>query len=312
MGRTTTTRFANRRALCASGLTLAALLACASGCSTFGRAQASHDRIVQARQLTQRGVQAMHRNDWDNATKYLAEAKQYSPYDVQARMHYAETLWKTDKREEAIQEMEEMLPLANDDPAIHTRLGRMYLDSGEPTEAHIAANRAIECDPKYAEAWKLQGDLALIRNDLASAKLSYIRAANNGEIMDREVQLRLASTYRRLGQPGQSLACISQVHQAEFGQRLPPDVGIEQALAYRDLGRNVEAADCLAELAESNELSEELLFAWAECEVAAGRLARAEFAVNSVLQVNPQHGAALQLVGRLPVYRQQAQNAWRR
>ncbi len=312
MARTSLIRFATRRAFCASGFTFVALLACASGCSTFSRAQASHDRIVQARQLTQRGVQAMHRNDWENATKYLAEAKDYSPYDVQARMHYAETLWKTEKRKEAIREMEEALQLANDDPAIHTRLGRMYLDSGEPTQAHIAANRAIECDPRYAEAWKLQGDLAVLRNDLSSAKLSYIRAANNGESMDREIQLRLASTYRRLGQPSQSLACISQVHQAEFGQRLPADVGIEQALAYRDLGRNLEAADCLAELAESNELSEDLLFAWAECEVAAGRLARAEFAANSVLQVNPQHGPALQLVGRLPAYRQQAQDSWRR
>lgn len=312
MARMLLTRFANYRALCASGFTLVALLACASGCSTFSQAQASHERVVQARQLTQRGVQAMHRNDWENATKYLAEAKEYSPYDVQARMHYAETLWKTGQRKEAILEMEEILQLADDDPAIHTRLGRMCLDFGEPTQAHLAANRAIECDPKFADAWKLQGDLALLRNDLASAKQSFIRAANNVETMDRDVQIRLASTYRRLGQPSQSLACISQVHQTEFGQRLPAEVGIEQALAYRDLGRNLEAADCLAELAEANELSEELLYAWAECEVAAGRLARAEFAANTVLQVNPQHGPTLQLVGRLPAYRQQAEQAWRR
>ena len=311
MARTTIFRLAISRALCASGITLAALLAC-GGCSTFGQSQAQHDRVIQARQLTQRGVQAMHRNDWDNAAKYLAEAKENAPYDLAARMHYAETLWKTGEAEKAIQEMEETVPLANDDAIVHARLGRMYLDHGVPTQAHISANRAIECDPRYPEAWKLLGDLAILRNDFGSAKLSYIRAANNSDGMNRDIQIRLASTYRRMGQPSQSLACISQVYQAEYGQRLPADVGVEQALAYRDLGRNLEAADCLAELASANELSTDLLFTWAECEIAAGRLARAEYAVNSVLSIDPQHGPALQLVGQLPTFRHQAQQAMRR
>ncbi|GAA4426853.1 tetratricopeptide repeat protein [Bremerella cremea] len=291
------------------GLCMLALL---SGCSTFSQAKASHDRVVQARQLTQRGVQAMHRDDWENAEKYLAEAKQNAPYDLQARVHYAETLWKTGKQAEAIKEIEDTLPLANDDPTLHARLGRMYLDSGEPTRAHIAANKSIECDPKHAPAWQLQGDLAVLRGDLDGAKLSYIRAATHSEGPDRDVQLKLASTYRRLGQPGQSLACISLVEQAEFGQRLPSEVGIEQALAYRDLGRNLEAADSLAEIADGTPLPADLLCVWAECELAAGRLARAEYAANQALQTDPQYAPAIQLVGQMPVYRQQAQQAMRR
>lgn len=304
---------ARSRDFCASGIVLGALvLAIFSGCSTFSQANASHQKIVQARQLTQRGVQAMHRDDWENAEKLLAEAKKNAPYDLQARMHYAETLWKTGKQAEAIAELESTLPLGSDDPSLHARIGRMYLDSGEPTKAHISANRAIECDPKFAPAWQLQGDLALVRRDLDSAKLCYIRAATNSETANREVQLRLASTYRQLGQPSQALACISIVRQAEFGHRLPADVGVEQALAYRDLGRHLDAADCLAELAETNEMNADLLYTWAECEVAAGRLARAEYAANSALQLNPQHASALQLVGQLPVFRQQAQQAMRR
>ncbi|MHC2067913.1 tetratricopeptide repeat protein [Bremerella sp. T1] len=297
----------------ASGGVLAALmLAVFSGCSTFSQANASHQQVVQARQLTQRGVQAMHRDDWENAEKFLAEAKKNAPYDLQARMHYAETLWKTGKPKEAIAELEAAMPLGSDDPNLHATLGRMYLDAGDPTKAHISANRAIECDPKFAPAWQLQGDLALVRRDLESAKLSYIRAATNGDSTNRDVQVRLASTYRQLGQPSQALACISLVRQVEFGHRLPADVGAEQALAYRDLGRHLEAADCLGELAEANEMSADMLYVWAECEVAAGRLARAEYAVNSALQRDPQHPSALKLVGQLPAFRQQAQQAMRR
>lgn len=304
---------ARSRAFCASGTVLGALmLAVLSGCSTFSQANASHQKIVQARQLTQRGVQAMHRDDWENAEKLLAEAKKNAPYDLQARMHYAETLWKTGQQAEAIAELESATSLGNDDPNLHARIGRMYLDTGDPTKAHISANRAIECDPKYAPAWQLQGDLALLRRDLESAKLCFIRAATNSEATNRDVQLRLASTYRQLGQPSQALACISIVRQTEFGHRLPADVGVEQALAYRDLGRHLDAADCLAELAETNEMTADLLYTWAECEVAAGRLARAEYAANSALQVNPQHASALQLVGQLPVFRQQAQQSFRR
>ncbi|MBI1247650.1 tetratricopeptide repeat protein [bacterium] len=288
------------------------VLAFSPGCSTFSQAKASHDRVIQARQLTQRGVQAMHRDDWQNAEKYLAEAKQNAPFDVDARIHYAETLWNTGKREKAISEIEETLPLANDDAGLHSRLGRMYLDMGEPTKAHIEANRAIECDPRHAPAWKLQGDLALVRHDLEGAKLCFIRAATNGDSSDRDLQLRLASTYRQLGQPSQSLACISLIEQVEFGQRLPASVGVEQALAYRDLGRNLEAADCLGELAQTNDLSADLLVVWAQCELASGRLARAEYAANQALRINPQHGSALQLVAQLPAYRQQAQQAIQR
>jgi len=313
MQRMLSSEMARSRAFCASGMVLGALLLAGSGgCSTFSQANASHQKIIQARQLTQRGVQAMHRDDWENAEKFLAEAKKNAPYDLQARMHYAETLWKTGKQSEAISELESAQSLGNDDPALHARIGRMYLDSGDPTKAHISANKAIECDPKHAPAWQLQGDLALVRGDLESAKLCYIRAATNGESASREIQLRLASTYRQLGQPSQALACISMVKQTEFGQRLPADVGVEQALAYRDLGRHLDAADCLAELAETNEMTADLLFTWAECEVAAGRLARAEYAANSALQINPQHAPALQLVGQLPAFRQQAQQAMRR
>lgn len=262
--------------------------------------------------MTQRGVQAMHRDDWEGASKLLAEAKQSCPYDVQARTHYAEALWQTGKQKEAIAEMAAALAISSDDPLLHTRLGRMHLEAGDPTLAHMAANKAIDGDPKCAPAWKLQGDLALLRSDLAAAKLSYIRASMYGGTTDPEVQIRLASTYRQTGQPSQALACIALIQQTEIGGRLPAEVGIEQALAYRDQGRHLDAAERLGQMAETNELSADLLLVWAECEVSAGRLARAEYAANAALRLNPEHGGALTLVSQLPGYRQQAEQAWRR
>lgn len=301
------------RAMRATGGMLCALsMLAAAGCSTFSQSQASHDQVVQARQLTQRAVQAMHRSDWQNATDLLAEAKQSSPYDVQARTHYAEALWQTGQRKKAIAELVATVKISSDDPLLHTRLGRMYLEEGEPTQAHLAANTAIDCDPRCAAAWKLQGDLAQLRRDPAAAKLSYIRAAMYGGTTDPEVQLRLATTYRQAGQPSQALACISLIQQTQIGDRMPPQVGIEQALAYRDQGRHLDAADRLGQLAETGDLSADLLLVWAECEVSAGRLARAEYAANAALRLNPQHGGALHLVSQLPGYRQQAEQAWRR
>ncbi len=288
------------------------LLIAPGGCMSFSQAKASHDKVVQSRQLTQQGVQAMHRDDWPTAVSLLSEAKRNTPYDIQTRIHYAESLWNTSKQAEAIAELQETLDLASDDPELHTRLGRMYLEAGEPTQAHISANRAIDCDPKFAAAWKLQGDLAHLRRDLAGAKLCYIRAATYSDAVDPEVQLRLAATYRQMGQPSQALACISLIQQAHLGQRLPAEVGIEQALAFRDQQRPLEAADRLGQLADDGELTPDLLYVWAECEITAGRLARAEFAANEALRLDPQHAPALQLVGRLPDLRQQAKATWQR
>jgi len=295
-----------------AGAILTALLLAGVGCSTFSRAKASHDRVVMARQLTQRGVQAMHREEWQKAADLLADAKQKSPYDFQCRQHYAETLWTLGKQEEAIAELQETISLAADDPVLHTRLGRMYFDLGNPTEAHLQANKAIEVAPKHAEAWTLLGDLSRLRGDWNGAKQSYIRAANCGEMIDQSVQLRLASTYRQLGQPQQSLACISLLQQTEMGQEVPMEVGLEQALAYRDLNRPKAAADRFEKLAEQQPLSAEVYMVWAECELAAGRLARAEYAANSALQIDPNFEAAHQLVARLPAYRDQLQQSWRR
>jgi len=280
------------------------------GCATFSDSHESHQQVVKARQLTQQGVRAMHREDWETAAGLLAEAKASCPYDHQSRAQFAEALWNQGQQDQALAELEEIAQLASEDATIHTRLGRMYLDLGNPTKAHMQANRAIECNPKHASAWNLQGDLATLRNDLENAKLCYIRAATNSDAVSPNIQLRLARTYRQLGAPQRSLACISLVQQAELGKNLPAAIEVEQALAMHDLGRYQGAATRFSDLAQRNALSAQELYIWAKSEFAIGRLAQAHYAATAALRIDPYHRATLNLVAQMPL--NQDDPSWRR
>jgi len=280
-------------------------IALTTGCSSFSRSQALHRQVVEGRRLTQQGVDAMHRRDWERAEQCFADAKKSCPYDVQNRLHYAEVLWRTGRADEGIAEMRGALDLSPEEPAILTRLGRMYFDVGQMTTADSYTKQALEHDPRWSDAWILAGDLAMNHGDLDLAKRSYIRAmSHSGEELPK-VQLRLADTYRRLSQPGLALACLSDIDPAPSDVALQVEVLTQQALAMRDQGRFPEAADRLERVADRGAADPDLLMVWAECELQAGRLARADWALRQCLEKDPAHQGGLELAARMPEYQRQ-------
>ncbi|MEX2358362.1 MAG: tetratricopeptide repeat protein, partial [Pirellulaceae bacterium] len=280
-------------------------IALTPGCSSFSRSQALHRQVVEGRRLTQQGVDAMHRRDWQRAEECFAEAKKGCPYDVQNRLHYAEVLWRTGRADEGITEMRGVLELSPEEPAILTRLGRMYFEVGQMTTADSYAKQALAHDPRWSDAWILTGDLVMNHGDLEMAKRSYIRAmSHSGEELPK-VQLRLADAYRRLNQPGLALACLSDIDPAPSDIPLQVDVLTQQALAMRDQGRFPEAADRLERVADRGAADPDLLMVWAECELQAGRLARADWALRQCLEREPTHQGGLELAARMPEYQRQ-------
>src|SRR5690606_22678425 len=109
---------------------LLALLATVAGCRSLDRGPVSQ-AVVQCRQLTQQGANAMERGDWRRAESLLEQAVAASPEDQEARRYYAETLWQRGAKVEALEQLEAARKIGSCDPALTVRTGEMYLEMGQ-------------------------------------------------------------------------------------------------------------------------------------------------------------------------------------
>ncbi|PHR94996.1 MAG: hypothetical protein COA78_31085 [Blastopirellula sp.] len=300
---------------CSRGLVLHSLLCClllfACGCSTFSRSKAAHQQVVKSRQLTQEGIYAMQRGNWDEAERKLKEAKENCPYDIQSRTKYAETLWNKQEFHQAIEEMESTIQLSGEDSTLMVQLGTMHFEMGKYQEAEQQAEQAIRLTPQLASAWVLKGDIARGKSNLEQARNSYLRAI----AIDRElpeVQLNLAQIFRESGEPHRALICLNQVENQHPPGDLPASLLIEQGITYKTLGRYEDASLVFAEAVKTDSNTPELMFQWAESEMLAGRLAKAQWIAQQILSRNPTHANSQQLMAEIPIRQQELVNTLRR
>src|SRR5258708_4102143 len=88
---------------------LAFTMFCAAGCQMYRQQGPVSKTEVAARELSQRGQNAMERGDLPSAETMFAQAVKTSPANVEARRQYAETLWQQGQRDLALQNEEKLL-----------------------------------------------------------------------------------------------------------------------------------------------------------------------------------------------------------
>ena len=157
------------------------------GCRTLGGRRGPVSRsVAECRHLTEQGISAMDRGDWKRAESLLAHAVELSCVDVDARRHYAETLWHRGALPEALVQLEEARRLVNTDPALAVRTGEVCLAIGQLGQAQAMADEALGLDPKFAPAWALRGRVAGAagrgRQALADYQRSLGYAPDNEEV----------------------------------------------------------------------------------------------------------------------------------
>ncbi|MCC9605900.1 tetratricopeptide repeat protein [Blastopirellula sp. JC732] len=292
-------------------LVLAGTLLALTGCAAFSRHSAEHQKVVNGRLLTQQGVDALQRGDVERAESLLSKAKKSCPVDVHTRSQYAEALHRKGDIDGAIVEMKEAIRISGDDANLMVRLGRIYYLAGRLPEASEQADQSIAKYPRNADAWLLAGDLAERRGDWKGAEACYLRCASFAEDLP-PVHIRLARTQRHLSQPDRSLASLTRAERAYPQGEAPLELLVEQGYTCQAAGRYESACDYFVAAMEKGAPTPELMSRLAQCELAAGRIARAEWALRQTLSMDPQNARGREIAAEIPLARQRMEETLRR
>ena len=223
-------------------LLLAVAAATLSGCRAIRRFGESRQSIA-ARRLSGQGFQAMHDGQWDIAETLFTDALEVSNSDDRAHWGLAESYWKRNEKELAIQHMEQAVRLSAGDPRFAQRLGRMHLEMGRLQEADEHSLWALESTRDSAEAWALRGDCLKAAGKNDDALAAYHRALALQPDYP-EVQLQAAEIYHAQRRFDRLLATLDRLQDGVGIEDAPARVDILQGIAMRQLKRSEEARRC--------------------------------------------------------------------
>lgn len=271
------------------------LIGYAGGCRLPGMEGPASRSLVSSRQLSQQGVAALERRQWDRADELLAQAVRACPSNPDARRSFAEARWNRGFRAEALAELEAAQRLAPDDAGIRARIAEMRLELGQKAAALEAAEQAVDLDPRLPAAWAVRAKVMRAAGNLAEALGNYQRAlACSPE--DRRLPCEIAAVYLEMNRPQQALATVHGLADRFSPSDEPQEVLYWQGLSYLALHQYDEAVESLSAAATREEPSADILFRLAEAQWGAGRAAQAAATAEQVLALEPKHEPARMLL----------------
>lgn len=271
------------------------------GCRTFCP-RSMEQNVVDARQASLQGLDAMQQGRWDDAERIFAGAVKCCPEDERARGCYAETLWRRGAWQEALGHMQEATRLSGNDPQRLVQLGEMQLATRQLGKAAECADQAIAKNSRLSSAWALRGDVRLARGQFDDALADFHRSLAYCEHQPR-VQMAVAQIYRQQSRPQRALSTLETLAEQFPPGDVPVDVVALQGNTLKQLGRHQEAAETLAAAASRGAPSADLLIQLAEAQFLAGDASAAQASLDLGLAQDPQHGVGLDLKGQLLSHR---------
>lgn len=260
------------------------------GCSAFGKRSPISEEVLRSRQLSQQGVEAMHRQQWDNAEQRLSQAIKACPHDYQARSQYAEVMLQRGDTVQAQEQLETAVALSGGDADLLVRLGQLHLSQNNVVEAQQCAERAIATGTQLSQAWYLKGEALSRSGQLDAALYSYLRAASY-DATDLNIQIAVAEVYRKQGRPNRALSTLQALRERCPAQQEPQEMLYLEGLALEALQRHTEAVEVLT-LAASREPNPEVLFRLGEAALLAGDPTTAAQSAQAALAIAPNHQGA--------------------
>jgi tetratricopeptide (TPR) repeat protein len=291
------------QSLAQAGL-LTTLLVASVGCAGLSR-RLKTDDVVFARQIAQRGMDAVDAGNWNRAEEYFAKAVEACPVDERVQARYAESLWRRGAREDALQHMTEAVRLSGGDPELVVRLGEMQLDVGDLQQAGDLAERVIQSGRQQASAFKLRGAVRERQGQWQEALADYHRALAI-EPNCADVQMAVATVYLQQGRPQRALSTLQALASSCPSGEEPGDMLYLEGLACEALGRHAQAATHLQQAVERGIDSPNLYFNLAQAHYALGDQEAADLALQRTLEADPTHAAALHLADAIRQSRQVA------
>jgi len=275
-----------------SGLIVASL-----GCRTFCP-RSLEQNVVDARQASLQGMDAMQQGRWDEAERIFAGAVKACPDDERAQGCYADVLWHRGACDQALAHMQEAVRLSGDDPQRLVQLGEMQLAMKQLPKASECADRAIAKNGRLSSAWALRGEVRMARGQFDDALADYHRSLAYSNHQPR-VQMAVAQIYRRQERPQRALSTLETLAQQFPPGEAPLDVVALQGTTLKALGRHQEAAEMLASAASRCTPNADLRFQLAEAQFLSGDASAAQASLDLALAQDPRHAAGLNLRAEL-------------
>lgn len=267
------------------------------GCATLKRNPVP-ENVVEARQFSLGGIDAMQRDQWEKAEGLFAKAIETCPADERAHQQYAEALWHRNARTEAIAHLERSVELSGGDPHRRVRLGEMYLAQDQVQLAWEQVEAAIASQRNLASAWALRGDILRRQGRLEEAVANYHRALSE-QPQYPHVQLATAGVYRELNRPRRALATLEVLATQYPPSEVPQEVLLQQGLALKAMDRYDDAVMMLAAASRRGEPTLDVLYHLGEAQLAAGDTANARLAARQALDLAPHNEQVHQLDRRI-------------
>jgi tetratricopeptide (TPR) repeat protein len=254
--------------------------------------------MAASRQLSQRGISALDRNEWDKGEALLSQAIKACPTDAEPHRHYAEALWHRGARDEALAQMREAMRLSGEDPNLAVRAGEMCLELGRIDEAAKLAEDVIDLAPHLAGAWCLRGEVSQVRGQLDEALADALRGLEY-QRDDRKLLMLAAELYRQQGRPERAIGVLETLRDGYAAGEEPPRVLYLQGLSFAALGRFDDAAEAYGLAVARDRTSADLYFALADAQFRAGRPLPASQAIQQALAIDPAHPASRALAAQV-------------
>ena len=261
----------------------------ASGCSLMRFSNQSADALIRA------GQNAHKEGDLVTANELFGAAVELNELDPQSRMEYAQSLWKTGNRNEAIIQMQAAVKLSQVDIENWQILARMHMESGDLISALSAINIAIKVDPELMDSYDLRGQIHSRRGDYAEAIADYERVIT-GTSQNVEVSKAIAHLYLQTGHPKRALAILAPIHDQYAEDHVPIEILDVEAIAYRQLFRYGAEAESLRSAVTQQPRSIDLRLRLAQAFYDDGDQIRARQQATEVLSIDSSNAQAYSLL----------------
>lgn len=276
-------------------IALIALLAFSPGCRIPQFMDPAPKSLVESRQLAQRGMNAIEKNDLVAAEKLLVEAVDRCPICPDARRAYARTLWQQGRAEDALAQMDEALALSTDDPTLLNEAAGMRYTLGDLDRAMQHIQLALELDHHYSDAWRLRGRILQQQGLLNEALADYQRALQYAP-NDQETLILVARLYSDMGRPHRALANLRHLQDQYDSGTEPQHLLYLLAANYSTTGRYSDAAVCLRQATRHGEATPEMYYRLAQVELASGNAIEAQRAAAQALAIEPLHAGSREIL----------------
>ena len=159
------------------------------------------------------------------------------PNSVQSHMLLAQALDALNRSPEAIQELEEAVRIAPDEPNVHFELGYLYFVAHDYERATTQFELELKNNPDHAQAAAYLGDIKLRGND----KLEAERLLTHALELQNDMRMAWLDLGKVLSEENKNQEALAAFRKAEALDPADPDAHYRLARLYTTLGHKEKA-----------------------------------------------------------------------